>query len=103
MRTGIGNDGGSFMDVTNKSAICRITTANALAKLEAVVAIVMESLRPAAAEATAAAAAAAALLLPLPELLVLLLTAATADRLNDEGSINTNEFPEATLNPKNKI
>lgn len=67
------------------------------------VAIVIESLRPAAAEATAAAAAAAALLLPLPELLVLLLTAATADRLNDEGSMKTNELPEATLNPKHKI
>lgn len=101
MRTGIGNDGGSFKDVTNKSAICRITMAKALARLEAVVAIVIESLRPAAAEATAAAAAAAALLLPLPELLVLLLTAATADRLSDEGSMNTNELPEATLNPKN--
>lgn len=99
MRTGIGNIGGSFMADTNKSEICLITTANALAKLEAVVAIVIESLRPAAAEATAAAAAAAALLLPLPELLVLLLTAATADRLNDEGSMNTNELPEATLNP----
>jgi hypothetical protein len=93
-----------LIEVTNKSAICRITTANALAKLEAVVDIVIESLRPAAAEAaTAAAAAAAALLLPLPELLVLLLTAATAERLNDEGSMKTNELPEATLNPKNKI
>lgn len=91
------------MDVTNKSAICLITTANALAKLDAVVAIVIESLRPAAAEATAAAAAAAALLLPLPELLVLLLTAATADRLKDEGSINTNELPDATRNPENEI
>lgn len=101
MRSGIGNEGGSFMDVANKSAICRITTANALAKLDAVVAIVIESLRPAAADATAAAAAAAAVLLPLPELLVLLLTAATADRLNDVGSMNTNELPEATLNPKN--
>lgn len=101
MRSGNGNEGGSFMDVANKSAICRITTANALAKLDAVVAIVIESLRPAAADATAAAAAAAAaLLLPLPELLVLLLTAATADRLNDVGSMNTNELPEATLNPK---
>jgi len=100
MRTGmIGSIGGSFMVVTNKSAICRITTANALAKLEAVVAIVIESFKPAAAEATAAAAAAAALLFPLPELLVLLLTAATADLLNDVGSMNTNEFPEATLNP----
>lgn len=97
----MGNDGGSFIEVTNKSAICLITTANALAKLEAVVAIVIESLRPAAAEATAAAAAAAALVLPLPELLVLLLTAATAERLNDEGSMKTNEFPDATLNPKN--
>lgn len=93
----IGIIGGSFMVVTNKSAICRMTTANALAKLEAVVAIVIESFRPAAAEATAAAAAAAALLFPL--LLVLLLTAATADLLNDVGSMNTNEFPEATLNP----
>lgn len=100
MRTGIVNDGGgSCIDATNKSAICRMTTANALAKLEAVVVIVIESLRPAAAEATAAAAAAAALLLPLPELFVLLLTAATADRLNDVGSMNTKEFPEATLNP----
>lgn len=100
MRTGIGNDCGSLMDVTNKSAICRITTANPLAKLEEVVAIVIVSLRPAAAEATAAAAAAAALLLPLPELLVLLPTAATADRLNDVGSMNTKELPEATRNPR---
>lgn len=60
----------------------------------------IESLRPAAAEATAAAAA-ATLLPPLPELLVLLPTAATVDRLNEEGSMNTNELPEATLNPKN--
>lgn len=60
----------------------------------------IESLRPAAAEATAAAAA-ATLLPPLPELFVLLPTAATVDRLNEEGSMNTNELPEATLNPKN--
>lgn len=80
-----------------------MTIAKALAKLDAVVAIVIESLSPAAADATAAAAAAAALLLPLPELLVLLLTAATAERRKDEGSMNTKELPEATLNPKNKI
>lgn len=78
-----------------------MTTAKALAKLDAVVAIVIESFRPAAAEATAAAAAAAALLPPLPELLLLLPTAATAERLNDVGSMNTKELPEATLKPEN--